>query len=87
MTTTSGDAFRSALQEMLQAADNLGLVAVEVNSGKLHRKVGGYPGSSHRMPVCCDVMRQEMSGADSVVSEPESGQGASLVIRYVIPRA
>lgn len=86
MTTTNADAFRLALQEMFKAADNLGFVAVEVNSGRLHRKLGEYPGSNHRMPVCCDVMRQEMSAADKVVSEPESGQGASLVIRYVIPR-
>ena len=32
---------------------------VEINSGELHRAVGGYPGADHRMPMCCDAMYEE----------------------------
>ncbi len=38
------------------------------------------------MPICCDVMQQERKAGDVVVSEPEKGKGASLTIRYKIPR-
>lgn len=39
------------------------------------------------MPVCCDVMRRMMdSSVDSILSEPPKGKGASLCIRYRIPR-
>jgi len=30
-----------------------GLDKVEIRSGDLHRSVGGYPGTNHRMPICC----------------------------------
>jgi 5-methylcytosine-specific restriction protein A len=40
------------------------------------------------MPVCCDVMRAAIASdvGDRVLQEPPSGQGASLTIRYVLPR-
>jgi len=38
------------------------------------------------MPVCCNVMLSEMSNEDVIVSKPPKGQGASLVIRYKLPR-
>jgi 5-methylcytosine-specific restriction protein A len=55
---------------------------VDVNSGDLHRQVGGYPGRNHRMPVCCEVMYGKMKGDDAVLSAPPKGKGASLTIRY-----
>lgn len=82
----SAETFRLALRETLRVSEDLGLVAIELNSGNFHRRIGGYPGADHRMPVCCDVMRAEMTAMDSIVAEPESGKGASLVIRYVFPR-
>lgn len=78
--------FRMALCEVLAKADEFGFVAVDVNSGNLHRRVGGYPGQDHRMPICCDVMYAEMKTEDSIVSQPESGKGASVVVRYKLPR-
>jgi len=78
--------FRTALCEILAKADELGFVAVNVNSGNLHRRVGGYPGQDHRMPICCDVMYGEMKAEDSIISQPESGKGASVVVRYKLPR-
>ena len=71
----------------IQALEN-GLSEVEVTSGELHRRVGGYPGPDHRMPLCCQVMRESLSekAGDRVVEAPPSGQGATLRIRYVLPR-
>ena len=59
---------------------------VTVISGELHRLVGGYPGSDHRMPVCCSVMLKAMRSTDTIISQPPKGKGASLTIRYVLPR-
>jgi len=78
--------FRARLDKLLSAASKLGFVAVEVNAGKLHRMVGGYPGPSHSMPICCYVMRQRMTAADIIVAQPPRGNGASLTVRYRLPR-
>lgn len=78
--------FQTALRETLKIAANLGFVAVDLNSGNLHRRIGDYPGPDHRMPVCCDAMHDEMKAGDLIVTQPESGKGASLVIRYKLPR-
>ena len=63
---------------------------VEINAGELHRSVGGYPppeGENHAMPNCCSVMWQEYDAAtDEIVHSPPSRQGASLTIRYRLPR-
>jgi len=84
--TPNTDDFRIALTEVLSKSEELGLVAVEVNSGNLHRRVGGYPGPDHRMPMCCEAMYALMGVADSIVAQPASGKGASVVVRYVLPR-
>jgi 5-methylcytosine-specific restriction protein A len=78
--------FRTKLSKLLASAAKLGFIAVEVNAGKLHRMVGGYPGAGHSMPMCCDVMRQRMTAADIIVSQPPRGNGASLTVRYGLPR-
>jgi 5-methylcytosine-specific restriction protein A len=59
-----------------------------MSAGDLHRRVGDYPGNDHRMPVCCGVMRDAMDEdvGDAIVSSPPSGDGASLLVRYVLPR-
>ena len=62
------------------------LTAIIIKSGELHRLVGGYPGTNHRMPICCNVMRKNMLNGDEVLSEPRSGEGASLTIKYQFPR-
>lgn len=78
--------FQEELIKIFEEAEKSGLPSVEVNSGELHRKVGGYPGNNHRMPMCCSVMRQFMNNNDSVIQSPPKGNGASLTIRYAIPR-
>jgi len=82
----STDEFAAALDHWLATANVLGFAAVEVTAGALHRRVGDYPGVSHRMPCCCNAMRRALFAGDVLVSEPECGAGASLTIRYVLPR-
>ncbi len=80
------DNFSRELRAILASAGKLGLRAVDVKAGDLHRRVGGYPGTDHRMPLCCGAMRQAMKAGDEVVRAPASGKGASLVVRYRLPR-
>lgn len=48
--------------------------------------VSGYLSRNHRMPVCCDGMRQEMRPGDIVLDQPPKGKGATLLIRCRLPR-
>lgn len=82
----TADDFRACLNNMLASAEGLGFRAVEIRAGDLHRRVGGYRDSNHRMANCCSVLRQAMKHGDTVVEAPRSGQGASLVVRYCFPR-
>ena len=78
--------FRAELRWQLRQAEWRGAPYIHINAGELHRKVGGYPGPNHRMPVCCNVMYREQRVGDKVLSSPPKGQGASLTIRYKLPR-
>lgn len=84
----TADQFNNALHRIMLEAMRQGRASVEVSAGYLHRRVGDYPGTNHRMSVCCQVMRAAFSPAagDVIVGEPPSGQGASLTIRYGLPR-
>jgi 5-methylcytosine-specific restriction protein A len=57
-----------------------------INAGELHREVGGYPGKGHRMKTCCLALIQEQRTGDQVIESPPKGSGASLSIRYRLPR-
>jgi 5-methylcytosine-specific restriction protein A len=78
--------FENKLLEKLRKAQEKNQSYVDITSGDLHRSVGGYPGKDHRMPVCCDVMRELMKVKDEIIQQPPSGMGATLVIRYHLPR-
>ncbi|MDR1257496.1 MAG: hypothetical protein LBJ86_07090 [Spirochaetaceae bacterium] len=78
--------FRKALRKIFDRESKAGASTVVVNSGNLHRLVGGYPGTNHRMPICCSVMRQEMKDVDRIIDSPPKGNGASLSIEYQLPR-
>jgi 5-methylcytosine-specific restriction protein A len=79
--------FRAELKAQIERAANQGRPHIEVNAGELHRVVGGYPGNNHRMPQCCDAMRDELKRGDArVIFETESGQAPALTIRYYLPR-
>ncbi len=84
MTTSA--IFHSQLQSEFSRAEKQGKSHVDINSGDLHGAVGDYPGKNHRMPVCCEVMYNEMKTSDEVIAAPPKGKGASLTIRYKLPR-
>jgi 5-methylcytosine-specific restriction protein A len=79
--------FYGELQEIFFSAEKQGLSKISVNSGELHRRVGGYPGPNHRMPSCCSAMRSVMRYGDRITQSPPKGNGASLTIEYQLPRA
>jgi hypothetical protein len=83
----SAQDFQNELTAILEFGETKLLTAIIVKAGNLHRLVGGYPGSDHRMPVCCEVMRRNMIRGDEVLSEPPKGNGANLVIKYYFPRS
>jgi len=82
---TSRDFERELLRQLAQAEES-GNSYVDVNSGELHRDVGRYPGKDHRMPICCDAMVNSMKSGDEVLPQPPKGRGATLTIRYKLPR-
>ncbi len=78
--------FQGTIKNILIAATKRGASSVRVNSGEVHREVGGYPGTNHRMPMCCDAMYSFQRSGDRVISTPLKGKGASLTIEYMLPR-
>ena len=61
---------------------------VDINSGKLHKYIGGYPNNgNHHMSTCCDVMYQLKKDGDEIIEDgTQKGHGASITIRYKLPR-
>ncbi len=84
MATT--ETLRAELRLQFRQAERRGVLYVDINAGEMHRKVGDYPGPDHRMPTCCNVMHKEQTAADKVLSSPPKKRGASLTIRYKLPR-
>lgn len=79
------DDFRAELHARFRRAEEKGASYIDINAGELHREIGGYPGD-HRLPALCGVMSSEKTAVDEIISSPPSGQGASLTIRYRLPR-
>ena len=85
----TADEFRERLREWLKRAEDEGKPHEDINAGELHRDVGGYPpgpGQNHHMRACCGVVRGEMRDGDRIIEEPPKGDGASLTVRYELPR-
>lgn len=82
----STEDFRRAIAARLVAAEQRGANHVDINSGDLHRELGGYPGPKASMPSCCNAMYNEQHASDVILSQPPKGKGASLTIRYFLPR-
>ena len=83
MSPTAWD-FQNQLMAILNGARRSGQPYIDVESGNLHRQVGGFANSNHKMPVCCEVMKRMMRFGDSVLSETTSAQDATLTIRYTV---
>jgi 5-methylcytosine-specific restriction protein A len=82
----SASDFRQELARRFSNATTAEDTYVDVVSADLHRSLGGYPGTNHRMPVCCSVMRKELRAGDTVLAAPPGDAGATLRIRYMLPR-
>jgi len=78
--------FQSELDSFFASAQRQGKSSVEIKSGDLHRSVGGYPGHSHSLPACCRVMKRNMKPGDEILQQPPRGAGATLIIRFKLPR-
>jgi hypothetical protein len=81
----STDHFRQRLLAQMRRASSNGRIDVLINSGELYRSLGGYPGSSHGMPSCCDAMQDEIKPGDVLLLERTNGAG--MTVRYLLPRA
>jgi 5-methylcytosine-specific restriction protein A len=81
----STDHFRQGLLAQMRRASLNGRIDVLINSGELYRSLGGYPGSSHGMPSCCDAMQDEIKPGDVLLLERTNGAG--MTVRYLLPRA
>jgi hypothetical protein len=99
---TKADDFRSELQAQWRQADMIGRAFIDVTSADLCRAVGDYSDVAstdlyhavsdypdpqrHRIKTCCDVMQQARKHRDQVLAAPPLGNGATLTIRYYLPR-
>ena len=84
----SADNFQIELAAQIERAGEQGRPHLEINAGELHRVVGGYPPkgcASHRMPRCCNVMRDEFRRGGAVVIG-ENADPPAFTIRYALPR-
>ena len=84
------DEFRAELRAQINRARQQGRPHAEINSGELHRTLGGYPPKvgepAAAMPSCAEAMWEEYRrGNADIVHQPNSGKGASLTIRYKFP--
>jgi hypothetical protein len=80
----SADYFAQQLRAQLKKAAAQGETRAVITSGELYRSLGGYPGSMHGMPACCDAMRAEMKPGDNLlVDQPNRG---TTTVCYRLPR-
>jgi hypothetical protein len=55
-----------------------------LSAKEIHTFIGGYPGNNHRIPNCCNAMRQLMIAGDEIIGLPNDG--ANFTIKYKLPR-
>ena len=78
--------FRDELRRQLALAEMEGKSHIAVSTESLHRELEDSPDGGERMRECCEVMYGEMGDDDQVDTTPHDGPGATLTIRYVLPR-
>jgi hypothetical protein len=81
----STDHFRRGLLAQMARAAKGGQIDVLINCGQLYRSLGGYPGSTPGMPLCCDAMQSEMKPGDTMILDRANGAG--MTVRYLLPRS
>jgi hypothetical protein len=82
----SFDHFQRELRAQFDSAEKRRAKNIVVNSGELHRAVGGYPGPNERLQTCWEVMKEEMKSGDVIMGDPDNCRRAALTIRYKLPR-
>lgn len=78
--------FKRELEAVFATETRLGRNHIVLRSGDFHRSLGVYPNPGHAMPTCCNVMRAAMKPGDQILRSPPKGQGANLVVRFMLPR-
>jgi hypothetical protein len=84
VSLVSVDHFTDELLAQMNRAAKHGSADIVINSGQFYRSLGGYPGSMHGMPACCEAMRGEMKPGDILLVEQTRGPG--MTVRYRLPR-
>jgi hypothetical protein len=80
----SADHFAHEVRAQFKKAAAQRATSAVIASGELHRLLGGYPGSTHGMPACCEVMRYEMKLGDILLVESD---GVGMTVCHQLPRA
>jgi 5-methylcytosine-specific restriction protein A len=62
--------FKYTIEQRLFKAFRDGKKHIYITSEDVHRKVGGYPGTNHKMPICCDAMYSKIKVGDEVLYAP-----------------
>lgn len=78
------EVFIEEIEDILKDGRAKGHKYVDITSGDVHRRIGGYPGRNHSMPTCCDAMKSLMKPNDKILQSPPKGKGATLTIRYFL---
>ena len=80
--------FEKALNDWFLEAEKEESPFVDIRADDLHARVGDYPGPFHRMATCCEVMYENYRPQiDKILQFPPKGKGASMEIRYALPRS
>ena len=79
--------FEKALNTWFLEAEKEENPFIDIRADDLHARVGEYPGPFHRMATCCEVMYEHYRpSVDRILQFPPKGKGASMEIRYHLPR-
>ena len=76
--------FIKEIQEQIMNAKSQATEYIDIISGDVHRKMGGYPGKNHRIRTCCKAMYELMKNKDEILNAPASSYGATVKIRYYL---
>jgi hypothetical protein len=82
-TPTAWD-FRNKLMAILNVAKHSGKPYVDVESGNLHKELGGDSNSHHTLPIFHEVMTKMMRPGDSILQEPRNEAGTTMLVRYIL---
>ena len=83
MMPTAWD-FRNKLTVILNTARHSGKPYVDVESGHLHKELGGDSDSRHRLPIFHEVMTRMMRRGDLILKDPRNDDGSTMLVRYIL---